>query len=561
MKQRIALLSVVLMAILAWVFLQKGTAGVEPGPAPPGASSADAPAGPPIDLGSVPAAQPRPAPELQRQTDLADAPTAFLVIVDRKSGAPVPGAAVYRRDGGMPINFSDAEGRSGLPLKQPTQLAIVADGYLLRLCPVHPGSTAAEPQRVQLEPDRYSRRCRFRFEGPGGVLVDQVKVRFEPPQSDTSMTPPPAVQQGGSVVLRAWQEHTMLASLPSFTALQVQLGAFNSARVYDLHGEDSVLFLGNGLFQLDAATEGGLVGRAAFQVDGAVGEPLVVRLAEGKEVTGTVLDQATDQPIAEAEIDVRGGDPRGLLARTDAQGRFRIGPFPQSALQLHVRHREHESTTTGSVTPGGAAVTILMQPMVGAALRGRVRARPGLQVLVGATVTATDSSGQPNTTETDANGTFSLHVAGGATVRVLVAAAGYLPYSELLEPKGELLDYDLWPAQTAVRVQQQLTAVLSGLVVDDAGLPVPGMPVRLLPERLQTPPGILGRRVLDGGALALPLTVASGPDGTFQLETMQAGPGKVFPIDGVATADLALPVDVVLGQSRTDLRLVARRPK
>jgi hypothetical protein len=101
----------------------------------------------------------------------------------RRHRQPLADAAVYRfhrANDEAALAYTDAQGRAALPLATAQQLVVALPGYLLRLSPTSPGSTAVAPQLVQLVADRWSLRCRFRFVLPDGSLPAEVRARVRP---------------------------------------------------------------------------------------------------------------------------------------------------------------------------------------------------------------------------------------------------------------------------------------------------------------------------------------------------------------------------------------------
>ena len=499
----------------------------------------------------------------RKPVELAPAPTAFLQVLDQETKAPVLGASVHRYQGGEILTFTDDQGRCGVPLKKNAQLVIAADGYLLRLCPTSiDESTAQAPKQVMLVPDRYTLRCRFRFLGAAGQSVDSVRVRFSPqaPIDRASARPPvpDAVQHGDALLQRAWTEHGLIANQAAFSEMRVQLGHLNSARVHTLRGDDLVRFCAPGMYQLEAATVDGMVGKAVFQAESVVDEPLVVRLQPGAFARGQVCDGVSGKPIAGAQVTVRGGDPLAGTAESDAAGHFRLGPLPGGAVTLELRRMDFASTVSPPIVVGGDEVRVVMQPLGAAALRGRVRLKPDLLPAVGATVSAVDALGGASTVSTGADGVFALRIGGKGDVRLSIAAPGYLAYGEVVAPDGGYQEYELWPADTATRLSGKLTGLLCGLVVDAQGHPVANMSVRLYPDQPSLPQVPAGRRAPDVGLLTLPLVTTTGSDGAFQLETQQFGPGALVPMDGKTQPDGGLRVEVVPGETARGLRVPAQ---
>lgn len=484
---------------------------------------------------------------------LADAPTAWLRVSDHASGQPISGAVVRRLQSGAEIAFTDAQGLAPIPLPEPEQLAIVLDGYLLRLVPTRPGTTEAEPQAVQLVRDVLSWRRRFHFVDADGNQVTEAFVRLRPVGATTPTKLPVAAED--AVVARAWAEHAMLAGRPVCADVAVQLGTWSEDRVHRLTDGQEVRFIAPGEFRIEAATLGGLVGGGTLRIEAGASrsvDTVTVALQLGAFVVGTIIDLGSGAPLAGATVVVQGGEPLGLLATTAADGTFRLGPLTAGPRTLELRHGEHEPLAFGPVQVPSAALRVPMRALPRSTLRGRVRARPGLTPLVGATVVWTPSAGAPISATADASGAFTLAATGQTDSRVTVQAVGYVPLIELVAAGSPFADYDLWPADRGQRVQLGVSAVFEGTVTDRSGRPIAGASVRWTPRQRTAPAVVPGRRVLEGAVLELPVVTTTLGDGAFALETTHFGPGTLV-IDG--QVGTAFDVEAIAGQIRSDIRL------
>ncbi|MEO6596070.1 MAG: hypothetical protein ABIP94_15075, partial [Planctomycetota bacterium] len=356
---------------------------------------------------------------------LADRPTACLLVVDHQSRLPIAGAAVRRVQGGAEIAFSDDKGLANLPLKDREQLAVVFDDYLVRLVPTQLGSTEVDPQQVLLVRDVWSWRRRLQFVAQDGPLAADAFVRFRP--VDGSARVPSPIPPGDAVLQRAWTEHTMLAGLPVCGDVPVQLGIYSADRVHRLANEAEVRFVAPGNFSIEVATMTGLVARVDLRVDGAPGgTPPTVRitLEPGTYVGGVVQSAVDGTPLADAGLTVQGGDPLALLSTSQADGTFHIGPLLGGPVTLNVRHGDHEPFAFGPFVSPADDVRIALQPLPASTLRGRVRARPGLQPIAEATIVWTPSAGAAVTARAGADGTFLLRATGTTASRLAVQAPG-----------------------------------------------------------------------------------------------------------------------------------------
>jgi len=552
------LLGLVVLAVVAagYLILRRPAAELAPSGIDLVDVTGSVPAGSPI-AGGLPdntvatriVATPDEAPEL------ASSPTAWLRVTDSVSGRPVAGAAVCSAQGGVELAFTDEAGIAPLPLSKPQQLAVVADGYLLRLVPAQLDSSAEAPQETRMVSDGWSHRMRLHFTVAGAKASGDVWVMFRRlDQDDTLLTP----TGDDAVIKRAWQEHSMLARMPVGKDLALEDGSPTADRAHRLQGDGEVRFLAAGRFRLTAATAAGRVAQCDVVIPARIGgrSDLTIALEPGATLTGNVV--APDgHPLADATVQLQGGDPLGLVATTGAGGAFALGPLAPGQVRLHVHHFDHEPLAFGPVDAGATGVRITMQPLPASVVRGRVRSRPDLQPIEGAVVVWTVDGGAPVTVRTDDQGRFALRATGDAPARLLVQAQGFVPYAELVEPGAPFADYDVLPAVPAVRVEKGLSALLCGAVVDSRGQPVVGVPIRWVPLATTAPalPGAIGRRTLEGAVLDLPGLATTGVDGAFALETTRFGDGRLCLPDDVNAPSRGLRVEAIAGETRNGLTL------
>lgn len=468
----------------------------------------------------------RAAPEQIEAEGLADEPTACLRVIDHMSEKPIAGAFVRSLHNGADLAFTDERGLASLPLKEAAQMAVVFDGYLLRLAPVQLGSNEREPQTVRLVPDRWSLRRRFAFRGPDGKAVDEVFVRLRPDGKPEPARIP--VPRGDAVLQRAWSEHEMLAPRAVSRDVVVQLGTYDADRVHQLTGTTPMIrFAMAGDYILEAAATNGLVARATVAViPGSEPPAQVVEMTAGASIEGRVTDLA-GTALEGATITIQGGEPLGLRAATRSDGSFTIGPLAIGSKKLLVRHGTHAPVAHGPVNAPGENVVVKLKPLARTPLRGRVRARPGLAPIAGATVIWQVAGGAAISAKTGADGTFELQAAGDVASKLIVQAPGYVRYSELVEPSAAFADYDVWSAVRATRVQDGTTATLEGVVIGANGYPLANASVRWRPDNKTGVAGVPGRRILEGAVLQLPGVATTDSSGAFVVETNQFGPGVV----------------------------------
>lgn len=564
------LLLLVVVAAVLWALRADGDDVVAPpGTSNPGASSSSGsnagPATPDLAVVDEPArtslpdnvtatrvavVSPDPGP-------LADRATAVLRVIDHETERPVPGAIVRAVQTGADLAFSDEQGLAPVPLEDTEQLAVLADGYLLRRAPTRLGSTEAEPQDVRMVADRFSMVRRFEFV-VGDQPVSAVCVRLRPVGGAGALQAPRA--DADPVLRRAWQEHTSLAASDVARDVAVQLGTYNEDRVHVLPGGDrslEVRFLQAGSYELHAAAVG-LVALARVDVaPGAQPPAQRITMTPGAYVDGRVL-AASGAALPGAEVSVQGGDPLGLVATSDENGRFTIGPLLPRDVTLLVRHGLHEPVAHGPVDAvGDAEVVVRLRPLAGSRLTGRVRARPGLQPIAGARVIWQVPGGASIVATTGADGGFELVARGDVATTLRVQAEGHVPYAELVAPDAPARDYDLLPADPDTRVAAGMTAMFAGVVFDRRGAPLEGAAVRWRPDDSTppaVPPNALGRRILNGHTLELPGVTTTGSDGSFRLETTAFGAGTIV-LEVDLTAAAQRRVDAVAGRVLDGLEL------
>ncbi|MCA8951097.1 MAG: carboxypeptidase regulatory-like domain-containing protein [Planctomycetes bacterium] len=476
----------------------------------------------------------RTAVDVSAPTDLADAPTACLLAVDHATGQPVAGAVVQRLKGGAEIAFTDERGFAELPLAEREQLAVVAERYLMRMAATRLGSSRSEPQRVELVRDQWSVWHRLELRGPGGRAVAAAFARID------ALGDPEPLAHPDPVVARARAEDDRLRTLfaPLHESIRIENG-------------EELRFASGRPYALEVAAVDDLAAR--IRLDAADrGRTLRVDLQPGLFVAGVVQGDK-GRALAGATLSRQGGDPLGLICTTTANGRFAFGPLPAGDLTLLVRHPDHEPTAfaTGA---GRSDVVITLHALPSSTLRGRVRRRPGLEPIEGATVSWTATSNPPLTARTAADGTFTLPTTGDVAGRLLVSAPACIVLEELVAPGAPFADYDVLPALTADRLAGRLTAVLAGVVFDAQSRPLANAGVRWVPAAEPQPQLPSGRRTVSGLVLQLPLTVTSRADGSFELETDRFGPGRLcLLVDG--RPDAGIETTAVAGTKQDDYRL------
>jgi hypothetical protein len=557
MRKLVAL--VVLLGLLIGAFLLlrgDGTPSLGGG----GPQAAKQPLDPPkvMSTSAVP-----PTVELRTPVDLADQPTACLKVVDNATGKPVPGAAVYRFDQQIEmaaIAYTDDQGLAPLPLKKPEQLIVAVAGYLLRQAPTQPGSTMEKPQVVQLETDRVSDRVTLRFQLPGGKTPSEVLARFVPvlPKQGNELPLPSSLKNANELLQRAWLEQRTIATLRPVPEVHVQIGHFNASHLFHFGAEEVVHFMAPGQVTIEAATRDGYLIRHMFDPATVGMAPLTLTLMPGRMVDGYVTSKVTGGPVEGALVTVSGGEPLQLSTVTDAKGHFVLSPLAEGMCTLEVQHRDHEIGRIGPVDAGASGTRVELTALPKGTLRGRVRGRPSLAPLAGVRASIPVMGSAPEVAITDQDGIFVLRGTANESVRLVIIANGYQPYSELTDAGAAMLDYDLWPDVPSVRLQAKMTGSITGVVKDAKGNRLGATTVKLMADRAVPPMQLPGRRVLLGSSLMLANTVATSADGSYEIESMFDGPATISVVDPNNPGGAPLVsqrVEIRFGETIRDLAL------
>jgi protocatechuate 3,4-dioxygenase beta subunit len=284
-------------------------------------------------------------------------------------------------------------------------------------------------------------------------------------------------------------------------------------------------------------------------------------LVAGSSILGTVVDAATQAPIAGAEVSESWTFDKS--ARTDARGRYRLRGAPSDERgELYVRAAGYGSQT-GDVQRTGADLRhdFTLQP--GACVTGRVVASSG-QPLAGVYVAAA-----ANVPVAGGIGTDWLAASTGADGRFRVGGVGtgkvYTLY--LRAPGFGLRVYDLPAALQANETYPAGEFVLhregriEGQVTDSDGVPLAGVTVGLSGlnddhRRLhgQQPPRAGRTAVRHAVAQVSSRSQTTGPDGWFRF-AMVAGGTHLLTVrrPGRTQADASKDVTLAEGDERTDV--------
>lgn len=496
----------------------------------------------------------QPAEGSQRR-EAATGTTSILTVVDRVTLQPVAGASVLRLRTGEFIGITDTKGGLYTTLTRAEQLAVVADGYLLRSCQAIPRAEGAAPQFVRLEPDTWSFRVKFRFLRAEQRLAGGVRVTFTPSE-DSVLAAPPSLANAPEEARDAWKDHQMIAALPLVRGMLLQPPQASNV-VHDIAYEGTVRFAAGGKWSMKAVAPGGRLALLPLELRDSGTSEVTVQLQPGLWIEGTTRDATSGDAIR--AVGVHTSEPLVDATYSDDAGAFRIGPFLPGEVLLRFVHAGHVPQEDMPVTAGATGVQVMLQALPPVTVRGIVRARGSQQPVRGLEVALFDIAGGRVTTTTDARGEFVLEARSGPDMQVQLAGEGWVGITELLPKDIPLLEFELWPADPAVRCANGLSSLLSGTVRLPDGTPASSMQVRIV---LQGSPRPLDpvRKVLNGGLPPMPVFSTTGPDGTFVLETLHTGRAHLFPLDGTSSIQDAIAVDVAPGIRLEGLQITARVP-
>lgn len=195
-------------------------------------------------------------------------------------------------------------------------------------------------------------------------------------------------------------------------------------------------------------------------------------------IEGTVLDQATRQPLAGASLSI--GEPFYTHASTDARGRFRFFDVPPGSYDLVASREGYEMKVVKRVSADPAApgpIEILLAPAVALelVLTDSEGAPVAGEVVLGMFEVGGKSSWSLNL-RTDGEGRLKYARALPGTYEVRVTALGFLPASLRVE-------IGLSGAQAALRLEREAPAAeapLRGIVREAVTRrPIAGVSVRV----------------------------------------------------------------------------------
>jgi len=275
-------------------------------------------------------------------------------------------------------------------------------------------------------------------------------------------------------------------------------------------------------------------------------QPLEIRLEPATRISGRVVSSADGRPAVGVDVVVGGAGGMAALiggmmgdeprARVGPDGRYailvaepgeaRVGarsgasdfaPLPSDRwVRLVIARGDVEHFADLAVDPGGAIegrlVTAEGHPIAG----GEIQIFPDLDVM-GLSSAAALGELEPRRVESDASGAFRAGgLALGRAYRLTARADEFAGASAVSEPLDASRP-DAW-----LEIVLQRGSTISGVVVDEGGTPLAGIPVRLLPDLSQLMRDGFGAM---GSSFVMPVT--SVEDGAFAIEHIAAGKYRV----------------------------------
>jgi protocatechuate 3,4-dioxygenase beta subunit len=246
-----------------------------------------------------------------------------------------------------------------------------------------------------------------------------------------------------------------------------------------------------GSFTLWALWERGAVSRVGVP---AGVEGVELRLGEGLFLEGSVFGE--DAPLPEAWVTaIHVGHTRFFDARTDADGRFRIGPLPASRYLLATSAEGWLPRLFASVRldePNSRLTLVRPRRLTGRVLSGGTPV-PGAEVLLDPGVSAL---GDVRKVKTDAEGRFLFESLSPYRYRLTVEEAGRAAFAHI--------DHPPWPE---VVLELGSAFFVEGTVRDETGHPVSGAHVE----------------DVTSGSDPWHQSARTGPDGRYRLGPLMPG--------------------------------------
>lgn len=257
--------------------------------------------------------------------------------------------------------------------------------------------------------------------------------------------------------------------------LSVPSGERNYALVSDF--DETVTTNEEGHFQLDEIPGGGvyrIVARGEAFAPGVVsgvrpGDVVKIKLGSPSTLTGTVLEDGTERPLANVKVIARLPAPHEQrTVETDGAGSFRFEQLPAGHFTIDVDAPEHVvPDAIEELIVAGETRKITVRLVAGKEITGSVFARDDERPLADAVVRIGRRTGV-----TDGRGHFVVKGLATRLHTVRVSAWGHLPSSMNVNLSGSRRE-----ANVVFRLQRGASII--GRVLDPDGNPVPDCPIRL----------------------------------------------------------------------------------
>ena len=367
-------------------------------------------------------------------------------------GRPIAGAAV-RALGGTTLASGVAASTGRARDREPIEVSAVVEQERLRRFSGHTAAPTTSAAAASADPQLLPR-------GELGVLVGRI-----PP------LPPPGVP--GARIASPTADPTVAALVPEPAALPAD-PARASIWITGADGRYRIAGTPRGRLAVVASAPGFADGRSR-QVAIELGQVLTgvdVVLSPGTFLVGRVTDQHR-VPIAGAQIDARPETGAPLVAFSDADGAYRVGPL-SGTVELAATayghadaHRKLELAAARGTTPA-ERVEDLVLAVADAVLAGTLDDANGTPVAA-ASIEILGGAGGGRRAVTSADGTFAIEMLPGGPLRVRVTHPDY--------PRAELDATAVVGDRTRARLRLPLGGRVEGAVLDTGGAPLAGITI------------------------------------------------------------------------------------
>jgi protocatechuate 3,4-dioxygenase beta subunit len=256
---------------------------------------------------------------------------------------------------------------------------------------------------------------------------------------------------------------------------------------------------------------------------------VTVTLRAGYSIAGRVVDEA-GKPIKGARVTTAGVfdiDSMVKPVTTDARGAFQLPALEPGTYVLAASDGDHAPARSQPVTVSDAPVTgVEIKMQEGGVVAGTVVDTTGAPVPF-ATVRVRGSGQQsylaePRQASTDDKGAFELR--GVARMKLDVRAEGETAASAVTT-----IDLTSETAKRDLKLVLDVAGTIAGVVVDDAGQPVPEVQVNAFPDLLagsKQDPALLSGMTTDTTDGGGQFVIRGLPDGSYRLHAARSSRGR-----------------------------------